>query len=661
MLLNNNKFKICMKIQSVCLENIKKFGSKGVVFNFSRYHDICTISGKNGSGKTALLKAIQLFQKLFFFNQLANDFLESYDLLKSSLKEEVVSLLSAKKGLIDIIFQDDERKYHIKLEMEVDGEYLNYNFKDGLGGSISGLCNYWNFSDPKCIVAFVDAGKSFSEFSVSLAKISLLSRQQKKQDFIFECIFDPEKTLQAIYKKTVLDHIQYRLDPNRKYDYFRFANKAIKKIAPNIEVKSISATKVDGHLVMLGKTSEDVQYFDVKDFSAGERALYLTLLFIFYLPNVGVLIIDEPENHLHESLLRNFYNFLRELVRAGGASAWLNAQSDLEGDNSASSSENENLTQIFLTTHSKALIYQNLSEGECLVITENGVLPIEDGTVEAELRSAGISTVFSRTLFVEGSSDTSLLSGMLEKSGVKVVVADSCKEVIDYFKKISKIRNKMHGAAFCFAIDNDNRTKEDIAEIEKFDAEFFEKSFVVLERHEMENFLIDKELISDALNPALEKLSKKKINNSLLSGIFKNEAEALKRQSKAKYISSGLKIFLKNLIVDPIVDTKSLVSEGADHVVSKVMVPDLTSKIKVEAESLSADFDARWEESWVNLVDGKAFLGRTLSKLSKECAGIDVPTIRENIILQLQRNPDRYEAGSLLKEVDKKLNSQYAF
>jgi AAA15 family ATPase/GTPase len=648
-----------MRIQSVYLENIKKFGSKGAIFNFAEHHSIHTVSGTNGSGKTAIFKAIQLFQKIFFFDQIKPDEFSNYEQLKQKIEEDINSLLSGSQAVIDIVFKDDVQKFGVKIIINIENNMPCYTIEDVGEQSKNELKKFWNIENPKKIVAFLDAGKSFSDFGVPVEKISLSSRQQKNRDFILDCIFSPEKTLQGIYRKTILDHIQYRLDPSRTLAYFNSAKIAIQKIAPNIEVKNISATKVDGHIVMLGKTYPEAQLFDVKDFSAGERALFLTLLFIFYLPNVGILIIDEPENHLHESLLRSFYEFLKKTLELGGTSAWLNEYSKDPKTKVTDQKIDDYLEQIFLTTHSKSLIYQNLNQGECLVMRKDSAHPLEDSSIERELRASGISTVFSRTLFVEGTSDTSLLTAMLENSGIKVMDVNNCKEVIDYFKKISKIRHKVFGAAFCFAIDNDNRTSADIESIRAIDPDFFDASFIVLEKHEMENYLIDKNLISDSLNPALTALSMTKIDEKTLIKTFKESAESLKDQSRSKYIASGLQIKIKNAILDPITNTRNIRAKNIEDLIQENFTTKSINEITEEGKSLEKYFNAAWDKEWENLVDGKAFLGKMLSLLSKECAHISDDVIKKNIIIKLQNEPHKYKAGKLIEDIIKRLDAQH--
>jgi hypothetical protein len=642
-----------MKIDSVYLENIKRFGPDGFVFNFNSSNSIHTVSGVNGSGKTAAFKAIQLFQKIFFYSQLDENIEPN---VSEGIQSAIDQLLSADFAVIDVAFKIDELKHCIKLDIWNEGGDFGYEFSDKTPNAFSQILKIWDIKNPKSLIVFLDAGKSFSDFGVSFDNISLKSRAKKDEEFTLDCIFSPDETLQAIYKRTVLDHVHYRLDPSRKYEYFRAANEATKIISPNIEVKNVSATKRDGQLVILGRTYSSASLFDVKDFSAGERALYLTLLFLFYLPNVGILIIDEPENHFHESLLSNFYVFLKELIESEGTYSWLQKRTKSK---SAFTDEwrSSRLDQIFLVTHSKPLIYQNMHFGDCFIVSERELKRVYNSELERELRNLGISSVFSRTLFVEGKGDVEMLSSILALHRINVVPLSDCKEVIDNFRKISSIRPLIHGAAFCFAIDGDNKSELEINEIKRIDPDFFDESFIVLDRHEIENYLIDNKLIFDVINPILESMHEPIITSTELENIFNKESNSLKQHSMAKYLSSIMRSQAKALILDPISNTKNILNSVTDTI-DAVFSEDISTKLKTTASDASSKFNDVWPGDWKSLVDGKAFMGKLLANLSNRSAGVKPNIIRRNIINRINDSPNQYECGKLIQKITTKINNQ---
>ncbi len=647
-----------MKIESVFINNIKKFDSKGIVCNFKGSSPIITISGKNGSGKTAIFKSIQVFQKNFFYEQLDEATKQKY---YNHLKNSIQGISSSGDSTIEVEFIIENESYNIRILIKSSDEEISYKIEDGIFGegittsSVNMLMQHWNIKDPRNLISFIDAGKSFSDFGVNFENISIDSRSKKENEFILDCIFKPEEVFQAIYKRTVLDHVHYRLDPSRKYTYFKAANEAVRLVSGNIDVKNISATRKDSHLIMVGKTTDRSQLFDVKDFSAGERALYLTMLFLFYLPKVGILIIDEPENHFHENLLLNFYNFLKSSIEAGGVYDWLKnmSPSSLEEKEYLSSK----LNQIFMITHSKPLIYRNIDFGDCFIVNTESVDKIINTEIIKELRLAGISSVFSKTVFVEGQGDVEILSKSLNRHSIKLHPLGSCREVIEHFKKISTIKNDLHETAFCFLIDKDNKSAAEIDEIRKIDPDLFDLSFIIMEHHEVENYFIDRELIKDSVNPALQSLGTNTLSDESIEDMFLETAQKLREQSKLKYISSELKTKIKEKISDYYTNSKKIKShllEGGTSFIEH----DIGNLIELFYSTAVKDFDEKWNEKWKSLVDGKAFYNMIMSSLPSKCAGIKTEFIKDNIFSKLSQCPEKYELGKLINTILEKIQNQ---
>lgn len=645
-----------MLIESVYIENIKKFGPNGFLLKLKSdaNHKIATVSGVNGSGKTAAFKAIQLFQKLFFHQQLDT---ERKYIFHDKIKSSVEQLIVGEEATIDIHFEINEVIYGISLSISYCKDKLDYVFtsKEATPDAVDTITKIWDINHPSSLVVFIDAGKSFSDFGVNFDNISLKSRAKNDEDFFLDCIFYPEETLQAIYRRTVLDHIHYRLDPSRKYPYFKAANEATKKISGNIDVRNVSATKKDGQLIVQGKTSEHAQLYDIKDFSSGERAMYLTILFLFFFPSVGTLIIDEPENHFHESLLSNFYLFLREVTECGGIDAWTSKYTSAEKTDD-SSYENV-LNRIFLITHSKPLIYQNINFGDCFMFGKDGMNKVYNYSLESELRNAGISSVFSRTLFVEGESDKDIFLPILSLHRINVVPVSDCREVIEHFKKIADIKNLIHGASFCFAMDRDNKSEQEILGIKQYSPEFFDESFIILERHEIENYFIDQQLVLDVLNPTLEILHEDLITLADLDIIFHHEAEYLKEQSYLKFASSHLKQYIKEHIGDVLGNVKKI-KGGINPLIDDTLHEGLSKQVKDYHTEIEASFNKQWNERWQDLIDGKAFIARVMASLSKKCAGIRSETIKRNMAIRLQEEPEKYILGRLINEITEKFKHQ---
>ena len=631
-----------MKIVGATLAGIKCF-SRDTFFGFSGDSSIHAISGRNGSGKTAVFKSIQLFQKIFFFDALGS---AEKSIYRSYIDRSIESLLSSDQARIALDFEFNAKRYSVCLNIAIDSE-VDYQFGDSDNGvSIGVLRNFWNPQAPKAIVVFIDANKSFSDFSVGFDNLSLKPRSVREREFLIDCIFNPEDALRAIYRRTVLDHIHYRLDPSRTYDYFKRANEAVRKVVENIEVKNISSTKIDGQFVMLGRTRSDVWLFDVKDFSSGERALYLSLLFLFYVKDIGILIVDEPENHFHEEMLTSFYEFLSDVLEKGNLDAWYDGIKQQE----------TNLQQVFLITHSKLLIYRSIVDGKAYLIENSGSHEISSDNMEVTLRDIGISSVLSRKVFVEGKGDLIFLSTILASYGIEVVPLGDCKEVVDHFKKISTVSDSMFSASFCFVVDRDNRPQSDFDEIRQVNSKFYDNSFLVLERHEIESYLIDSKLIRDAANELLALMEMDSKTESEINSLISSTAENLKEHSLSKYIASRLRSFAKKELLDVVSDSKRIRAIGEEDLIKKVLKIDLQSKLLDCAARARSEFESEWSSDWKKVVDGKAFLGRFLSDAKDEFGGMNQKDIKKIMIKKIRQGD--YVMSGLVSDILEKFNLQ---
>ncbi|AMC99461.1 hypothetical protein LOKO_00365 [Halomonas chromatireducens] len=638
----------------VSLRGVKRFTKKEHVFFFDENESISTVSGKNGSGKTAIFKAVQIFQKLFFASQLDGRVNNHAEYLQAAYSE-LESLVSEASFEIEVVFLVEGSYVGVKLDGTVRPE-IEFSFSDSVEDGVAALSKLWDINDPKNLFLLINAGKAFSDFGVGFDSLDISSGLDER-NVLLESVFFPEKVFQTIYKKSVLDYVHYRLDSNKRYDFFKIANEVVSSISGDIKIHSFSATKKPGEIIIQGKADSRSKYYDVKDFSAGEMSLYLTLLYLFRYPGLGVLVLDEPENHLHEDLLIKFYDLLRGLVASESMKCWVEEQfSDIAGVQLESLSDSQ-LSSLFLLTHSKALIYRNMLYG-CNYILGDGVHRISRSETESELRSIGVSSVFSRTLFVEGVGDVELFGELMASKNIKVVPLGSCSQVEEMYKKISGIYHDIYGAAFCFMIDRDNKSPEYFDDLRSLHPGFYDKTFLVLERHEVENYFIDKKLVKDAVNPILSHLGGDVLGDFQVDEIYQDCAESTKDISYKKYYTFRMKKGLNEILVNP------LCGKGA-HQESMDLVEDLFSgNLKDEVVNLlnkvDEDFQSEWESEWEKLIDGKVFSNKVFAELSKRAEGVNKSAIRRKIIEMAGSGDESYEICKLSKKIDTIFESQEA-
>src|SRR5690606_11457022 len=94
---------------------------------------------------------------------------------------------------------------------------------------------------------------------------------------------------------------------------------------------------------------------------------------------------------------------------------------------------------------------------------------LENDEAEQTLRSIGLSKIQSKVLFVEGRSDNQLLESLLAPHNIKVKALGNCHDVIDTYKKYLQIKENIKDVQFCFMVDKDTRSDEEINSLREID------------------------------------------------------------------------------------------------------------------------------------------------------------------------------------------------
>jgi putative ATP-dependent endonuclease of OLD family len=226
----------------------------------------------------------------------------------------------------------------------------------------------------------------------------------------------------------------------------------------------------------------DIDQFLVEANGAGVREA-LRLILDLELKRPRLLLLEEPEIHLHPGLEHAIYSYLRE--RSQGV-------------------------QMFVTTHSTNFV-DSVSFQNIYLVARNdqGRTVLEqldsgDGAlrIPAEL-GLRLSTVFmyDRLLFVEGPSDEAVLRELAKTLDLDLAGANVG------FVQMGGVRNFAHFAAqgtidllarrrirLCFVADRDERDDDEVQEMVRRLGT--SATLVVLERRELENYLLEPDAVA---------------------------------------------------------------------------------------------------------------------------------------------------------------------
>ncbi len=622
-----------MKLIKVRLKEIRNFVDTTDI-DFSDTSLINTISGGNGSGKTTIFKCIQLCQQSFFARQLRNR-----DDVNDVIGIELSKLFNNEKAFIEIFFRHN-----------IDGEEIESSFKitafkyhsDKVLWKLTAddedwknIRENWNLKDPKNLIIYVASDKHFIEENISHENISIDTNGNYNQ-LVIDTILYPDKIFSNIYQQLINDYIRERLVPAkpRKDLYFQVTKVQLKLLLPKIELSNFSGLYFKNQFVLLGKATKEkkINFYDIRNFSSGEKTLFYLLLFINYVQQIGLLIIDEPENHFHEDLLIKFTKLLSDSCSTDNYVDFIfNIANEINFPLTESSKkeyskfyQDYSLSQVFLLTHSKNLIYNNFSIGSNYYVDGN-LHDIEYDNSELTLRSLGLSSVYSKVLFVEGTSDSGFLDSFLNDHNIKIQPLNSCEQVIDTFKKLSKIKQFTKESHFCFLIDRDTRESDEIEKIRTEDSDYFDDNFFILERHEFENYLLEPEIYKaiiekhQALLPEISGIDTNVILNQIKEFAIQSKEHLLRKELHNLNGNSISKIKEHFRRRDIPVDSQDNYS---NFVAQKLDDNDIATELQIRFEDNYNQCTEKyngdnWEENWMKLCDGKIVLAETISHYSR--------------------------------------------
>lgn len=616
-----------MKLNSLTLKDIKSFNGTRI-FDFSDSDKINTVSGINGSGKSTAFKAIILAQKIFFAEQINR---ETNDLIDYS--KEITNTFSKTNSFIKLEFKlgdSDLVSFTIRCTQKKK-ESVNVEL-EGLEEHILQIKQFWDFRNPTNIIVYVDSNRNIQEDDFSNENIRL--SQNDNIDLAIEYVSQPEKFFSSTYERIFRDYVRERLIPGTpRHDLPHIISKIfIHDILDYLKITNFTGLERTNQFTLLVKkeTGEKSNPYDIRNLSSGEKTLFYIYHFLCYVKNIGMLIIDEPENNLHENMLSNFVKSLHEICTEEHFSDLIfqTAKKNKVSFRANSTKhirlyyKDHKLSQVFLLTHSKNLVYNNFSIGMNYVIDSEMKL-IDYENHEKVLREIGLSKIINKVLFVEGKTENEMLESIFSQYNIKVKSLGNCEAVVETYKRYLKIRNEIRDVQFCFMIDQDTRTEEEINSIRTIDESFFDEHFIVLGRHEIENYFLDtkmfhelykkhKQSYSSIVVPTEEEIRSRiySIATSQKETVLRKKIQNLNQKSLS---AIKLAISGKNLPIN----SESSYNTYIDGAFDQSSLQNTIDKVKSNYDSITM-INSQWDSKWVELCDGKIVLNKFIATVATE-------------------------------------------
>lgn len=618
-----------MLLKSVALSNIKKYKTP-ITIELQNNAFLNTISGKNGSGKSTIFESIILVQKAFFADLLEPGDVLNLDLLTSghpthrqrvardlaTLASDCVASITitlgfSKEDLAKVGHSNaNQEGINISLTLEgsnIKGASCDWTISVAGDSEKEILSKFWNLQNPTNIIVMLNADKNVYEEDFGYEKINLIA--SKNSSPIIDFVMDSKNIYQHMYDIMMNAYLYQRLNPSqpRRDDFVSKSIGMFSEIMEGVSISNFSGKQIDNQFVLLAKNtlpSRKSVTYDARNLSSGEKLVWYVILVLNYLKNIGLLIIDEPENHLHEQLAWNFVRFIQRITE--------------KEDHPIS------IGQVFLITHAKSLIYNNFAIGTNYIANDTGLTQVNKEECESVLRSCGISFVEDKVLFVEGRTENENLAKLCDQHNIKIKVIGTCNEILQIYSSLIKVREIVTVPKYVFMLDRDTRDDEKIRKLRNEDPNYFDEHMLFLPVHEIENFLLEEQIISDILNKYLEDCSDKNIKPQDLVQKMKEFADSSLETTRKKYLNYELDYAIKGLAKrvkqrDIVVTSKEDFSLYVSTILTEDVISTFNSNMSLKYDVMEQKYCSQnWNTQWKDLCDGKIVFNQTCSYLAHE-------------------------------------------
>ncbi len=646
-----------MHIEKLTIQGLKKFAGYKE-FNFNNSSDINSISGRNGSGKSTIADAIMIVQECYFFRLLEGRFPknEFTKRVEKSIKEKLKDLTFSTFSIVLTLKEDETAT------IELTYDKKNENFQINILNGQEQINKLWNLDKVDNLIIYVSSTKYYDESNISLSDIEFQVDYPLPMDrdnwMNLNLIFFPNTMFKLLYKNMIDDWALERIIPSKgKRDlYIKLAEEMIKIPFSYLKFNNFSANNYkENEIVRLVTNGEtDNKRYDMRQLSTGEKTIFYLLLYLNLVGHISVLIIDEIENHMHEDLLKSFIWMLQKLVNKD--KMFTDILKELKVSNNIiekylkyyGEDLRNKIDQVFLITHSKSLIYYLFTCGKNYVIGED-FLELSYEECEKKLREIGVSSIYNKILFVEGRTDGEYFD-KIKMYDVEIVPLENCDKVIQTYRSLESIKSSLSNLKYVFILDADETNYEKTADIREENPD----NFIILDRHEIENYLLDIDVwVKAALNLVVDE-KKEDITQDSIREIIIDTALDQIDNTKKLYLEQKLRYMVNELNKDlthrnlPL-DGKESFSSHVSNVFSKLNEPSVLDKVGelfIECNERYSQENVR--EKWEELCPGKQVLRIAAKKI-----GDDVGVLQDRFIQEVEKFAFEDDNSSINKLLNK--------
>lgn len=633
-----------MKLKRIKVKGFKKFISEHV-FYFEDT-EINTISGENGSGKSTLAEILLLIQQAYFLDLLnkeyhLNDFTKACE---KAFWDKVSSFINGDILCVEVDLSENTE--NIKLSLDVDvlrsHDLWRKDFRVLEGDHV--ICKYWNLDDPQNLIVYIESNKTYDETQLALSDLDFQTSNEllvsRHVWTALNIIFYPENSFRLLYKNILLDWAHDRLIPSKgKRDiYLKLAQAMFNYLFEDIKFSNVSANNHLKDEVVYLISKDGSKKYDIRLMSSGEKTLFYLFIYLNLINKISILIIDEPENNLHEGLIQKFIVLLKNLCNPNLAFSFLLKEMGVyeglsEGVKKYVNGYTTNkISQVFMLTHSKILINTLFDEASTYIL--NGkLIKLEYNNYEKKLREIGISALYQKVLFVEGQTEINLLQKTLNPYNIKVHKLNNCEQLMQTYKKLKEMSPYLKDLKYLFMLDRDESNEEKLNE---YLIEYDEDDFILLDRYEIENYLLDIDIWMETINKLAFDEESHSFTNETLEELFVTEAKKRIENTKKQYIANGIMRTIRNMSGTikkreiPLDDKYNNYIESIFNTTAIEKFIDDANKIRGYSEEKYSDDNI--SVNWFAISPGKELMNTVGNTVARE-----IGVTRDRLILEITK------------------------